>query len=166
MQQSGFGIGKGIQGGMVKLCDGLAAKFKQNGGTLQCSTPVNQIRRTAANVFVHYGTEKAVFDEVILSTTPDITLKYLDASEEERALFTQTQYIRYAATVCTVTGMKEWDKAGPRVVLDQLRSDLKGHLLTFVFMYPETDVCVACKPALCVLLLSFLIDLVAIRCTP
>ncbi len=83
-----------VKGGSVEYVRRLQASLTSRGVDLRLGAPVAGVRREAAGVMVRAeGGEWELFDEVVLATHSDITLKLLaDASPAERAALGAVRY--------------------------------------------------------------------------
>jgi hypothetical protein len=69
-----------------------------------CSTEVTRIERDAT-VKVTAGGRELEFDDIVLACPLESALSFLDATDEERALFAQVRYVDYHVIAADVTGL-------------------------------------------------------------
>lgn len=83
-----------VRGGSVEYVRRLAARLDRQGVETRLGAPVAAVRRTPGGVLVRArGGEWELFDEVVLATHSDVTLRLLaDASAGERAALAAIRY--------------------------------------------------------------------------
>lgn len=100
MQRKVYRLPNGIQ----HLWTAVATHY-----TVRLNTNIERIERseTLVSVTTERGTEK--FDSLIIASPLDESLLYLDASENERELFSKIQYTDYVTIACTVEDILDGD---------------------------------------------------------
>lgn len=90
-----------VRGGSAQYVSRLQAELLRQGAELRLATPVAAIRREANGVFLRaHGGEWELYDDVVLATHSDISLRLLtDPRPEERAALSAVRYQPNSATL-------------------------------------------------------------------
>jgi predicted NAD/FAD-binding protein len=119
-------------GGNQSLWEKVNAYLVDRGGLdLRLGSSVTSVlRRTPAGgqpqIAVTAGGETREYDRLFVTTSPDQTLKFLDATDEERELFGRVSYFNFHAVIFRAVGMNENELLG---MPQNMMSDRDGHLL-------------------------------------
>ena len=104
-----------VQGGSVEYVRRLEAELKRQGAEIRLSAPVAGIRREANGVYIRtQGSEWELFDEVVMATHSDVSLRLLsDASSAEAAALAAVRYqpnhaVLHADTAVMPKNKKAW----------------------------------------------------------
>jgi predicted NAD/FAD-dependent oxidoreductase len=138
----GLTVGRSLmwQGGTQPIWEALAGTLDVRTGTA-----VERIERHADGVAITSRSEAGAvtepYDAVVLATNPRDLLGVLDASDEERAWFSQIQSYPYATFACQVAGLTP-GVASVGYLDENMARDRAGHPMAWVKRYPDQDVCV------------------------
>jgi hypothetical protein len=132
-----FGLHPGVytfRGGSQGFWEDIGIRLAEKGVTLRLGSPVSRVvRRTAENgqaeIAVTVGDQVSLHDRLLVSSPPDETLKFIDATDEERDLFRRASYHQYHTVVFRAEGMKNNRVMALRYNMDR-RHD--GHLSCFI----------------------------------
>ncbi len=119
-----------LPGGIQHLWTAVAAAQD-----VRLSTTITKIERgEIVRVTTEAGTEE--FDALLIASPLDETVSYLDATDEERALFSRIQYVDYVTIACHVTGIADGDGYVPSNYLPSR----PGTPLFWHHRHPDADV--------------------------
>ncbi len=120
---------------------GFGAFWRRVAGSLadvRCNAAPRAIERTADGVVVHLGSERLTFDRLVVASPLDEALGFLDASPEERALFSRVRYLDYHTLVVRAQGLP---RGGFYLLRDHCRDARRlGHPVAFHHRYDDSDV--------------------------
>jgi len=92
-----------LPGGIQHLWTAVASSLD-----VRLNTEITKIERAdLVRITTPQGTEE--FDELILTSPLDEALQYLDATAEERTLFSKIEYVNYCTVACSVKGFPDGD---------------------------------------------------------
>lgn len=102
---------------------------------VRCNTRVTRIER-GSKIQVHTEGRAFEFDTIVLACPLEAAHEFLDASEEERALFTQVRYTDYQVVAAEVSGMPKWRYT---FVPDNFTRDASDKPMFYYRRYPDRD---------------------------
>lgn len=120
---------------LITLVDGLEALWEKMGSSLndlRLSTNILEIKR-GEKVYVKTDLEELEFDKLIVSCPLEKSLEFLDASEEERELFSKIQYNDFYVFAYKLENI-------PRVcgyIPANFKKDKVGHLLVWYYRWQD-----------------------------
>jgi acyl carrier protein len=123
-----------IAGGMQLLWRRAAGELRD----VRLNTSVTRVERDTTGVHVTANAERFDFDDLFLALPLEQALDFLDASENERSLFSRIRYVSYRTTVCEVSGLPR----GGFYLIRQHTRDISslGHAVAFHHQYADSDV--------------------------
>jgi phytoene dehydrogenase-like protein len=103
---------------------------------VRTGTAVERLERDATGVVVHTAAGGARFDAVVVTLSPPDALRVLDATEEERGLFSPVRTYPYATYACEVEGLCAGE-ASVGYVDENMGPGREGHPMAWVKRYPD-----------------------------
>jgi hypothetical protein len=100
-----------------------------------CNARVTSIERNAT-VRVTTEEQRYEFDDVVIACPLESALEFLDASDEERSLFSQVRYVDYQVIGAEVSGMPQWRYA---FVPRHFGREAAGKPMFFYRRYPDSN---------------------------
>lgn len=97
---------------------------------------VTRLERGPDGVVVHTASGGERFDEVVVTLSPPLALELLDATDEERALFSQVRSYPYATFACEVEGLCAGE-ASVGYIDENMVPDRVGHPMAWVKRHPD-----------------------------
>ncbi len=112
-----------------------------SGLNVRTNSEITQIVRGKDEVAIHVKGVNApeYFDKVIMAVDPQTTIRVLDSSREERALFSQVKYMPYATFAVKVEGFTE-GKAEVGYIKENMTLDRMGRPMAWIKRYKEDNV--------------------------
>jgi acyl-CoA synthetase (AMP-forming)/AMP-acid ligase II/predicted NAD/FAD-dependent oxidoreductase/acyl carrier protein len=132
--EDGYALSKLVTGGMTSLWRRLARTLDD----VRCKAEVIRVKRSRSGIQVTTSDETLTFDDIILALPFELAADFLDASDEESALFSRIRYLDYVTILCSVEGLP----AGQTFLVRQncLDPATTGHMVFSFGQYPDTDV--------------------------
>ncbi|MBY0371359.1 FAD-dependent oxidoreductase [bacterium] len=108
---------------------------------VRTASDVRAIRRDSQGVQVWIGDDKQpqVFDRLVIAADPQSVLGALDASEEEKALFSQIRHMPYSTFAVRVRGFAE-GRAEVGMLRENMTLTRMGHPMGWVKRYPDAGI--------------------------
>jgi cyclopropane-fatty-acyl-phospholipid synthase len=124
------------QNGTQPIWKGVA-----RGLDVRTNAAVERIERGADGVslFLEGGAAPERFDKIILAVDPQAALRVLDATAEERALFSRVRYMPYATFAARVEGFSE-GKAEVGYLKENMTLERAGRPMAWIKRYADDDV--------------------------
>jgi cyclopropane-fatty-acyl-phospholipid synthase len=108
---------------------------------VRTQTEVNHIERSMNQVKIYLDgqMEPETFDKVIMAIDPLETLKILDATPEEKSLFSQVKHTPYATFAARVEGFAE-GRAEVGYIKENMSLDREGHPMAWIKRYADDNI--------------------------
>lgn len=121
-------------GGYQRFWEGIARGLLDAGLDLRLGSGVTHVvRRTLGNghseIAVTADGKTEAYDRLFVTSPPDRTLEFMDATDEERELFSRVSYFNYHAVVFRAEGLKRNETV---VMRDNMTPDRHGHLFVYL----------------------------------
>jgi len=128
--------------GFLKIWEGVRDHLVANGLDLRLGSMVTHVERKArdrdrTSISVTAGGTIQTFDRLIVTTSPDQTLQYMDSTPDERELFSRVSYFNYHTVVFKAEGLNEDEWV---MLRDNMSADRNGHLFTYYHDDPGTKI--------------------------
>ncbi|HEY4183323.1 MAG TPA: FAD-dependent oxidoreductase [Kofleriaceae bacterium] len=125
-------------GGTQPIWTSLARRLEQH-VEIRRGTPVTRISRDLGGVTVYskHGAER--FDELAITIDPAAALQVLDASDQERAWFSQVRTYPYSTVAADVSGL-EAGRTSVGYIDENMCRERAGHPTAWVKRYADRDI--------------------------
>lgn len=123
-----------IKDGFIQLWNALAATLQD----VRCHTEISYIKRDDTGVTLYIGKEAFHYDKLILASPLDQALEFLDASSEEREIFSNIIYFDYYTIVCEIENLP---RNGFYLIKQHCQSkQTMGHMVSFHHRYKDSAI--------------------------
>jgi protoporphyrinogen oxidase len=130
-----------FEGGYQALWERIISYLVDRGLVLCLGAPVTQVVRQTAednqvDVKVVANGQTRTYDRIFVTTSPDQTVKYIDATDEEEDLFGRVSYFNYHSVVFRAEGLdqNEWV-----AIRHNMKRNRHGHLFCYRHAAPASD---------------------------
>jgi hypothetical protein len=108
---------------------------------VRTSTAVDRVDRSGGDVRIYTNGSQTPqhFDRVVVAIDPHAALKVLDATDEERAVFSQVQHMPYATFAARVEGFAD-GRAEVGYLKENMSPDHQGRPMAWIKRYPDDNV--------------------------
>ncbi len=122
------------ENGTTPIWEGVAKDLD-----VRLNTPVLGIDRSGVRPMVETATGKTAYDRVVVACDPSQAVSVLDASSEERQVFSLIKHMPYSTFACRVRGLAE-GRAEVGYLRENMLEDRAGHPMAWIKRYADDDV--------------------------